>query len=100
MVIHAIYTNIISHHARIDGMDVLDCIRKMIEGSGKSARQVSRELGRSPNYLSATFSGHSDVGASNVAKVARILGWRLVLVRDEDGEREEMEITPPGGSTD
>lgn len=75
-------------------MDILDCIKQMIEASGKSARQVSRDLGRSPNYLGATFANGSDVGASNVARIARLLGWRLVLVRDSD----EMEVTPRDNS--
>lgn len=75
-------------------MDILDCIRQMIEASGKSARQVSRDLGRSPNYLGATFANGSDVGASNAARIARLLGWRLVLVCDSD----EMEVTPRDNS--
>lgn len=79
-------------------MDILDCIRGMIEASGKSARQVSRDLGRSPNYLGATFANGSDIGASNVARVARLLGWRLVLVRGDEGDRDEMEVTPRADS--
>ena len=98
MVVHTICTIIFSHERYTLTMNVMDCIRKMIDGSGKSARQVSRELGRSPNYLSATFSGNSDVGASNVARIAKILGWRLVPVRDRDGKRDEIEITPPDNS--
>lgn len=79
-------------------MDILDCIKRMIEGSGKSARQVSRDLGRSPNYLGATFANGSDVGASNAARIARLLGWRLVFVRDNGDSREEMEVTPRADS--
>jgi hypothetical protein len=79
-------------------MDILDCIRKMIEASGKSARQVSRDLGRSPNYLGATFAHGSDVGASNAARIARLLGWRLAFVRDDGDYREELEVTPRANS--
>ena len=79
-------------------MDILDCIKKMIETSGKSARQVSRDLGRSPNYLGATFANGSDVGASNAARIARLLGWRLAFVRDDGDSREELEVTPRANS--
>ena len=79
-------------------MDILDCIKKMIETSGKSARQVSRDLGRSPNYLGATFANGSDVGASNAARIARLLGWRLVFVRDDGDSRDELEVTPRADS--
>lgn len=79
-------------------MDILDCIKQMIEVSGKSARQVSRDLGRSPNYLGATFANGSDVGASNAARIARLLGWRLAFVRDDGDAREELEVTPRADS--
>lgn len=72
----------------------MDCIKQMIEASGKSARQVSHDLGRSPNYLGATFANGSDVGASNAARIARLLGWRMVFVRDDGDAREELEVTP------
>lgn len=75
-------------------MDIIDCIKRMIEDSGKSARQVSRDLGRTPTYLGTTITHKADVGASNVARIAKLLGWRLVLVRDTNGRREEMEVSP------
>lgn len=75
-------------------MDILECIKAMIGQSDKSARQVSRELGRSATYLSATFASGSDVGSSNAAKIANILGWKLVFVRDGD----ELEVTPRSDS--
>jgi hypothetical protein len=79
-------------------MDILDCIKQMIEASGKSARQVSRDLGRSPSYLGATFTNGSDVGASNAARIARLLGWRLAFVHDDGDYREELEVTPRANS--
>lgn len=71
-------------------MDILDCIKHMIADSGQSARQVSQALDRSPNFLGTTFSKKSDVGASNVAKIANLLGWHLVLKKGDI----EMEVTP------
>lgn len=71
-------------------MDILDCIKAMVAGSGKSARQVSRELGRSDNYLGATYSNNADMTASNAARIANHLGWSLVFRRGD----EEIEVTP------
>ena len=79
-------------------MDIIDCIKRMVEGSGKSARQVSRDLGRASTYLGTTITHKADVGASNVARIANLLGWRLVLVRDKDGKCEEMEVSPRADS--
>ena len=79
-------------------MDILECIKHMVDESGKSARQVSRDLGRSPNYLGATFANGSDVGASNAARIARLLGWRLAFVRDDGDSREELEVAPRANS--
>lgn len=71
-------------------MDILDCIKHMIADSGYSARQVSRMLDRSPNFLGSTFVNRSDVGASHTAKIANLLGWHLVLKKGDI----EMEVTP------
>ena len=79
-------------------MDILDCIKQMVEASGRSARQVSRDLGQSPAYLSATFANGSDVGASNVARIAHLLGWHLMIVRGDGEDRKEMEVTPRADS--
>lgn len=75
-------------------MDILECIKAMLDSSDKSARQVSRELGRSATYLSATFASGSDVGCSNAAKIASRLGWKLVFRKGET----ELEVTPRADS--
>lgn len=75
-------------------MDILDCIKHMIADSGYSARQVSRMLDRSPNFLGSTFVNGSDVGASHTAKIANLLGWHLVLKKGD----MEMEVTPRADS--
>ena len=75
-------------------MDILECIKHMVDESGISARQVSRDLGRSPNYLGATFANGSDVGASNAAKIAKVLGWKMVFKKGN----EELEVTPRADS--
>lgn len=70
-------------------MDVLDCIKYMISESGQSVRKVSILLGRSPTYLGTTFGKKSDIGASNAARIARLLGWKLVFKRGD----EELEVS-------
>lgn len=71
-------------------MDILDCVRYMIAESGLSTRKVSLALGRSASFLSTTLSKGSDIGASNVAKLANLLGWHLVLKKGDT----EIEVTP------
>lgn len=72
-------------------MNVLGAIKKMIANSGKSARAVSVEMGKSPNYMGATLAKVSDIGAANVARVAKACGYELIL----KGHGEEIPIDPP-----
>lgn len=88
------HTKMISRLCYNAVMDILECIKSMIEQSDKSARQVSRELGRSATYLGATFANGSDVGASNAAKIAKVLGWKMVFKKGN----EELEVTPRANS--
>lgn len=71
-------------------MDVLDAIKTMISESGMSMRKISSELGRAQTYLATTIGKNSDMGASNVARIANYLGWRLVLKKGD----VELEISP------
>ena len=71
-------------------MDVLDAIGKMCEIEDVSARELSRRIGKSPNYIGVTVSKGSEVGASNLAGMARALGWQLVLRKGD----VSVEISP------
>lgn len=62
----------------------------MIEQSGLSARKVSTEIGRHPNYLGATLAKGSDVGIANVARIAEKTGYEVIL----KGHDEEIKIDP------
>lgn len=73
----------------MQGMDVTDCIRRMVGSSGRSARQLSRDMGRAPTWLATVVSRGTDTGASRLAMIARACGWRLVLRSDAD----EMEVS-------
>lgn len=71
-------------------MDSCGLVRRMVAGSGKSARQVSRDMGQSESYLSATLARGSSLSADNLARAARACGYRIEAVRDSDGERIEL----------
>lgn len=71
-------------------MDVIECVKYMTADSGQSVRRVSQLLDRSPNFLGTTFSKRSDIGSSNVARIANLLGWRLVLKKGD----VEVEVAP------
>lgn len=76
------------------GMELIDAVRYMIKESGTSARSLSRELGKSPTYMAATFANDSDIGARNLAKMADAMGWRLVL--EKDGAQVPIDPRPSG----
>ena len=65
-------------------MDVIEVIKAMLRGSGKSARQLSRDLGRSPNYRGSTIANNADVGTSNLAKMAEAMGYTVTVSGHDD----------------
>lgn len=71
-------------------MTTSELIRRMIAGSGKSARKVSRDMGQSDNYLSVALARKTCLSADNLARVAEACGYRIEAVRDSDGERIEL----------
>ena len=71
-------------------MDVLSAITKMEEAESVNDSELSRRLGKSRNYMSVTRSKNSDIGASNLAKMANAMGWRLMLAKDG----LNIEVTP------
>ncbi|MDY2723887.1 MAG: hypothetical protein SOV20_08755 [Coriobacteriales bacterium] len=56
----------------------------MVALSGKSAREVSQEIGRSPSFISTTISKRSDVRVGTIAEIAKATGCELVVKRGED----------------
>lgn len=75
-------------------MNANDAMRRMIEASGKSGRQVAREIGRSDSFVSSTLAQGVCPRADTLAKVARACGYEIVavtkevaneLTRDSDG---------------
>ena len=61
-------------------MNAHEAIRAMIKSKGKTLDAVSQQLGRSKNWLSATFYLSDDSKAGTVAEIARACGFTLALV--------------------
>lgn len=73
-------------------MNTHDAIKKMIRTSGKTQDGVSVELGKSKNWLSATFAAASDSKASTVAALCSKCGYALALVPRDDLPGTAIEI--------
>lgn len=71
-------------------MDTTDCIRHIVEQSGKSGIKISNAIGRSDYFISTTVSKGSDVGCSTMAAIADACGYELIL----KGHGEEIPIDP------
>ena len=77
-------------------MDTCACIRFMMEKAGMSGRQLSAALGKSPTYIGSTLSQGGNVTAENLAKMARIMGFDVVI----EGRGERVEVTERGCDAD
>lgn len=69
-------------------MDTIAALEEMLKRSGISKYRLSKEMGKHPTYIGTTIGKHSAISAENLAKMARIMGFRLVL----DGVGEPIEI--------
>ena len=71
-------------------MKTLDSIEHMLNATGETKSGVSEALGKHRNFLSSTFYKRSEPGASTLAAIAEVMGYKLLLVNDE----ERIEIDP------
>lgn len=62
----------------------MDALKHIIEKSGKSARSVSLDIGKSPTYLYTVIGSKNDIGASKLAAVAKACGYKLILKSKDD----------------
>lgn len=69
-------------------MDACDALREMLARSGVSMYALSKALGKSPGYIAAVLRHGGDIGAGNLARMAEVMGFRLVL----DGSGGPIEI--------
>ena len=61
-------------------MNANDAMRTMIETSGKSGRQVAREIGRSESFVSSTLAQGVCPRADTLARVAEACGYEIVII--------------------
>ena len=60
-------------------MNSCEAIRKMMEVSSTTAAALSRKMGKSDTYVSTTLSKGSSPRAENLAAMAKIMGFELIL---------------------
>lgn len=70
-----------------------ELIRHMLAASGKSAAQVSRELGNDSNHLSVILSSGRTPRADLLAKIADACGYELILHERQDYESWELYVS-------
>ncbi|MBR3158123.1 MAG: helix-turn-helix transcriptional regulator [Atopobiaceae bacterium] len=75
-------------------MNELDLIRHMASTSGMSLRAISVAMGKHPTYLSATLRRDGGVGASTLAKIAKVCGYELRV----EGHGETVAVDGRGDS--
>ncbi|RVU97042.1 XRE family transcriptional regulator [Coriobacteriales bacterium OH1046] len=70
-------------------MDANAAIKRMMDATGTSGVSLSAAIGRDRNAVSTMFSRKSVPRVDTLAKMARFMGYRMVLERG--GERIEIE---------
>jgi DNA-binding phage protein len=68
-------------------VDANDAMRLIIESSGKSGRQVAREIGMSESFISSSLAQGVCPRADTLAHVAHVCGYELVLIPKPEADR-------------
>lgn len=80
-------------------MQVNELLRALVERSGKSYRQVSAELGKSPNWAGAVSMPTRSPAMATVADVADVAGCDVAIIDRETGAVVAT-VTPPRRAAD
>jgi DNA-binding phage protein len=72
-------------------MDASDAIRTMIKASGKSARQVSREIDRAETFISASLAQSTCPRSDTLVKIADACGYKIVALPAEEANKLSSE---------
>lgn len=67
-------------------MQAQEAFRYVLDNSGKSQRQISRDLGKVDTFISSMLSGKRTPGLQLMANVADVCGYDLLLVNRQTGE--------------
>jgi IS30 family transposase len=65
-------------------MDPTEALKRMVALSGKSNREISRDLGRAESFVSATLARGARPRIDTYARMAEVCGYELVLRSKED----------------
>ena len=85
----------ISELGKIDSVSEL--ARFMVKSSGKTAAQVSRELGKSSGYLAVVFAENRTIGTDIFLSIANACGYTVTL--SGNGQRFDVLRDGAGIST-
>ena len=67
-------------------MQAQEAFRYALDNSGKSQRQISRDLGKVDTFISSMLSGGRTPGLQLMANVADVCGYDLLLVDRTTGD--------------
>ena len=74
-------------------MEACEILRHMVEASGKSYRQISKEIGRSESFVSATIAQGACPRLDTFASIAGACGYQVEV----QSKTERLELVPWGG---
>lgn len=72
-------------------MQAQEAFRYVLDNSGKSQRQISRDLGKVDTFISSMLSGGRTPGLQLMANVSDVCGYDLVLVNRSTGETIKLD---------
>lgn len=84
--------------APVDFSDLDGCIRHMVDASGKSGVQVSREIGRSDNYLWSMLRNKTMPGVDLFVAIANACGYSVELTGPDFGNSETISLYVENGT--
>ena len=68
-------------------MDASEAMRLIIEASGKTGRQVAREIGRSESFISSSLAQGVCPRADTLARIAPACGYELAIIPRNEADR-------------
>ena len=72
-------------------MKVWNIVKYAIKSSGKTYKQVSINIGKSQNYISAQLAQKYSPSVQTLGIILDEVGWHLEAVSDATGERITIE---------
>lgn len=68
-----------------------EVLKVLVDSSGKSRRQISRELGRFDTYIQTTLGKQTVPGLSVTSQICKLCGYELVLREKETGNERVID---------